>query len=65
MNHTTGGGCPICGRSYTEFPMSHGYGICNRPYGETHYIGITPEQVRQIVREELERATDRDGGSHG
>lgn len=36
--------------------MLHGYGICNRKYGETSYIGITPEQVRQIVREELQRA---------
>lgn len=47
--------CWTCGKPF-NFGV-HGSGICDKPKaGTVHYIGVTPEQVRQIVREELERA---------
>lgn len=52
---TTGGACSNCGQPYSPGAV-HGPGICGHvPAGETRYIGITPDQVRQIVREELKR----------
>ena len=54
---TTGGACSFCGRAYYEQGGLHGDGICNKvPSGEVRYIGVTPEQVRQIVREVLRAA---------
>jgi hypothetical protein len=56
---TTGGACSYCGKSYTGFGV-HGQGICDVvPRGEVRYLGVTPEQIRNIVRdvirEELRR----------
>ena len=55
-SQTVGGPCcPICGKDIRS--GAHGTGICARSrYGDTQYIGITPEQVRQIVREEIRAA---------
>lgn len=54
---TTGSICPWCGFFYYE-GGTHGPGICNAKrasVSETKYLGVTPDQVRQIIREELER----------
>lgn len=57
MSYSTGGCCPICGQEYWR-QAAHGHGICN-----VYQIGtattlpppLTAEDVRRIVREELER----------
>lgn len=51
---TFGPHCPICGDDVVN-AVGHGWGICKRPEAKTtHYVGTSPDQVRQIVREELE-----------
>lgn len=56
LMQTTGGGCPICGHPYIN-AVGHGWGVCKGVVrSDETYLGVTPDQVRQIVREELQRA---------
>lgn len=51
---TTGPLCAICGGAVIT-ATGHGWGICRSPERASveRYIGVTPDQVRQIIREEL------------
>lgn len=65
---TTGGGCPYCGASYMLNPGPHGHGICNlsrERIVHERYIGVSPDQVRQIIREELQRLGLHPNGEPG
>ena len=57
MNQIATGGCfPLCGVSYQITGM-HGLGICRieRPY---QVPPLTEDDIRRIVREELQRAKE-------
>lgn len=62
-NTTSGSMCPYCGQHYAV--GMHGLGYCyfqplHVPQPPvTTYIGVTPEQVRQIVRDEIAAAGNR------
>lgn len=58
---TVGMLCPICGAQYIN-AVGHGWGVCKGAQNHTtRYISVTPDEMRQIVREELDAALKKYG----